>query len=108
MKKILQSYDESRNNVDSGFRNGSRDAHILDEGSLTGCEEQYTATVIQAKLSHTLICAHWSSMTCPDFADYILWGHHQVMFHFLFPIAAFKSHSASAKLQNRLKNKIKK
>lgn len=49
-EKILQNYDISRNNMYSEFRNGSRDAHILNQGNLRGCEEQYTATVIQEKL----------------------------------------------------------
>lgn len=36
MKKNLQNYDESRNNMYSGFRNGSRHAHILEQGNLRG------------------------------------------------------------------------
>lgn len=49
MKKNLQNYDESRNNMYSGFRNGSRDVHLPKQGNLRGCVEQYTAAMIQEK-----------------------------------------------------------
>lgn len=85
MEKILQSQDESGDNVYSGVRNGNRDVHILDQGSLRGgegkihCNGDPSKTFTQIdlctlvfRLAQTLLTAFYESTVRSCFIFFFL------------------------------------